>query len=101
MPLNYPDKAGFLTTTTAEITGLCNMETWYPAVVVCGIGTWRHVFTKKYHPGGNFDKYKCRIVFQGDRRYDFYCNKTYASCVMSETVRLILSVAATEDQVFV
>ena len=55
------------------------------------------VFTKKYHPDGSFDKYKSRIVFRGDRRYDLHANKTYAGTVMSETVRLMLSVAATED----
>ena len=55
------------------------------------------VFTKKYHPDGSFDKYKNRIVFRGDRWYDLYASKTYASTVMSETVRLMLSVAATED----
>ena len=78
--------------------------TWDPAEVlssepikISGIGMSRCVFTKKYHPDGTFDKYKCRIVFRGDRWYDLYCNKTYAGCVMSETVRLMLSVAAAED----
>ena len=36
-------------------------------------------------------------MFRGDRWYDLYANKTYAGTVMSETVRLMLSVAATED----
>ena len=62
------------------------------------IGMSKIVFTKKYHPGGSFDnKYKSREVFRGDRWYDLYANKTYAGRVMSETVRLLLSVAATED----
>ena len=104
MPLHHPDRAGFLAATTAEIKSLRDMETWDPAEVlspeqmkISGIGMSRCVFTKKYHPDGSFDKYKCRIVFRGDRWYDLYCNKTYAGCVMSETVRLLLSVAATED----
>ena len=36
-------------------------------------------------------------MFRGDRWYDLYANKTYAGTVMSETVRLMLSVAATEN----
>ena len=104
MPLQHQDRAGFLAATTAEIKSLRDMETWDPAeelsaeqMKISGIGMSRCVFTKKYHPDGTFDKYKCRIVFRGDRWYDLYCNKTYAGCVMSETVRLMLSVAATED----
>ena len=50
-----------------------------------------------FYSDGSFDKYKCRIMLRGDRWYDLYCNKTYAGCAMSETVRLLLSVAATED----
>ena len=104
MPLQHQDRAGFLAATTAEIKSLRDMETWDPAeelsaeqMKISGIGMSRCVFTKKYHPDGTFDKYKCRIVFRGVRWYDLYCNKTYAGCVMSETVRLMLSVAATED----
>ena len=104
MPESNPDRAGFLAATTAEIASLRDMETWDPAeelsaeqMKISGIGMSRCVFTKKYHPDGTFDKYKCRIVFRGDRWYDLYCNKTYAGCVMSETVRLMLSVAAVED----
>ena len=104
MPTSNPDRAGFLAATSAEIKSLRDMETWDPAeelspeqMKTSGIGMSRCVFTKKYHPDGSFDKYKCRIVFRGDRWYDLYCNKTYAGCVMSESVRLLLSVAAAED----
>ena len=54
------------------------------------------VFTKKYRPDGSFDKYKSRIVFRDDRLCRLYANKTYAGTVKSETVRLVLSVAATD-----
>ena len=63
---------------------------------ISGIGMSRCVFTKKYHPDVYFDKHKCRIVFRDDWWCDLYCKKTYAGCVMSETVRLMLSVAAAE-----
>ena len=104
MPESHPDRAGFLDATGTEIKGLCDMRTWDPEETLDAeqmkkskIGMSRCVFTKKYHPDGTFDKYKCRIVFRGDKWYDLYCNKTYAGCVMSETVRLLLAVAATED----
>ena len=104
MPTSNPDRAGFLDATADEIKSLRDMGTWDPEETLSEeqmktskIGMSRCVFTKKYHPDGTFDKYKCRIVFRGDRWYDLYLNKTYAGCVMSETVRLLLSVAATED----
>ena len=104
MSTSNPDRAGFLEATAAEIKSLRDMGTWDPEETLDAeqmktskIGMSRCVFTKKYHPDGTFDKYKCRIVFRGDRWYDLYNNKTYAGCVMSETVRLLLSVAATED----
>ena len=98
------DRAGFLEATAAEINSLRDMGTWDPdetldedQMKTSKVGMSRCVFSKKYHPDGTFDKYKCRIVFRGDKWYDLYCNKTYAGCVMSETVRLMLAVAATED----
>ena len=36
-------------------------------------------------------------MFRGDKWYDLCNNKTYAGCVMSVTVRLLLYVSATED----
>jgi hypothetical protein len=37
------------------------------------------------------------LVFRGDKWYDVYNNKTYAGTVMTESVRLLLAVAAAED----
>ncbi len=47
------------------------------------------VFSKKLHPDGTIDKYKCRLVFGCDRWVDFFNNKTY-----SGTVRLLFSILA-------
>ena len=60
------------------------------------IGTSKFVYTKKYHLDGSFDKYKARLVFRGDEWYDIFNNKMYAGTVMSESVRLLLDVAAAE-----
>ena len=104
MPMNHPDRTGFIESTTVEINSIRDMATYDPNEVldeaqmtISKIGMSKIVFTKKYHPDGSFDKYKSRIVFRGDRWYDLYANKTYAGSVMSETVRLMLSVAATKD----
>ena len=104
MPTDCQDRAGFIEATAAEIRSLRSMGTWDPTeelneaqMKISKVGMSRCVFTKKYHPDGTFDKYKCRVVFRGDRWYDLYSNKTYAGCVMSETVRLMLSIAACED----
>ena len=86
MPTNSSDRAKFLEATVAEIKSLRDMGTRDPdetldesQIKTSQIGMSRCVFTKKYHPDCTFDKYKCRVLFQGDR------------CVMSETVQLLLS----------
>ena len=61
------------------------------------VGMSKCVFTKKYYPDGIFDKYKCQKAFRCDRRYDLCHNKIYVGCVMSETVRAMLTVTTAED----
>ena len=99
-----PDKAGFRLSTTAEIKSWRDMGAYNPDEVLdpeqiklSKIGGSKFVFTKKYNPDGSFDKYKTRLVFRGERWFDIYNNETYAGTVMSETVRILLSVAATTD----
>ena len=80
------------------------MGTWDPKEVlseeqmkISKVSMSECVFIKKCHPDGTFDKYKCRVVFRGDMWYDLYNNRTYDGTVMSETVRLMLSIAAIAD----
>ena len=49
------------------------------------------------NPDGTLKKFKCRLVIRGDKWYDIYEMDTYASTVKSETVRICLAIAATED----
>ena len=49
------------------------------------------------NPDGTLKKFKCRLVIRGDKWYDIYESDTYASTVKSETVRICLAIAATED----
>jgi hypothetical protein len=64
------------------------------------VGLSKLIFSKKLHPDGSFDKYKCRLVFRGDRWVDFFNNKTYSGTVRSETVRLLFSILAETDYKF-
>ena len=55
------------------------------------------IYDKQFYPDGSFKKYKCRLVIRGDKWYDIYHMNTYASTVKSESVRMLLSIAAIED----
>jgi hypothetical protein len=55
------------------------------------------IFSKKYFADGTFDKYKCRIVFRGDRWKNTGRLSTYASSMEEDAFKLMVGVAATED----
>ena len=103
MALDNPDREGFIKATATEIASIRSMNTWDPAdnipltIPKSDIGCSKLVYDKKYHPDGTFDKYKARLVFRGDKWYDQYHNKTYAGTVMSESVRMLLAIAAAQD----
>ena len=74
MPTGNIVRAGFLEVMAAEIKSIRDMEKWDPQEALdeeqmktSKIGMSRCVFTKKYHPDGTFDMFKCRIKFRGDR----------------------------------
>jgi hypothetical protein len=48
----------------------------------------------KYHSDGSFDKWKCRIVFRGDRWINVHHIPTYASSADVKGLLLLLSLAA-------
>ena len=96
--MTHLDHARFIASTAAEIKNIHDMGIYDPDEVldesqmkIAKIGMSKIVSTNKYHPDGSFDKYKSRIAFRGDHWYGLYANKTYAGTVMSETVRLLLS----------
>ncbi len=55
------------------------------------------IYEKQYNPDGTFKKYKCRLVIRGDKWHDIYNMNKYASTVKSESVRMLLSIAAIEN----
>ena len=99
-----PDKAGYFAALASEIQSLKDMSVYQalppdviPTLPKNQIGSSKLIFTKKMHPDGTFDKFKCRLVFRGDRFVDAYNNKTYSGTVMSESVRLMFAIIAEDD----
>jgi hypothetical protein len=102
-----PDKQGYLTALQSELDSLRTRNVYNSSdnvdivnIPQNKIGTTKLIFSKKLHPDGTFDKYKCRLVFRGDRWVDFINNKTYSGTVRSETVRLLFSILAETDYEF-
>jgi hypothetical protein len=102
-----PDKQGYLTALQSELDSLRTMNVYGSSnklnivnIPQHKIGSSKLIFSKKLHPDGTFDKYKCRLVFRGDRWVDFFNNKTYSGTVRSETVRLLFSILAETDYEF-
>ncbi len=83
-----PDKQGYLTALQSELDSLRAMNVYNSSDTLDKINVPHHkigssklIFSKKLHPNGSFDKYKCRLVFRGDRWVDFFNNKTYSGTI--------------------
>lgn len=101
------DKQGYIQALHSELESLRTMNVYnstdlldIASVPQHKVGTSKLIFSKKLHPDGSFDKYKCRLVFRGDRWVDFFNNKTYSGTVRSETVRLLFSILAETNYEF-
>jgi hypothetical protein len=57
------------------------------------------VFDLKKLPDGSFDKFKCRIVVRGDRWKIVFEHETYAGTARSESIKIILAIAAELDMI--
>jgi hypothetical protein len=57
------------------------------------------VFDLKKLPDGSFDKFKCRIVVRGDRWKIVFEHDTYAGTARSESIKIILAIAAELDMI--
>jgi hypothetical protein len=60
------------------------------------IGDLMILFSVKHNADGSFDKYKCRIVFRGDRWNNVNHLSTYSSSAESDAINLIIATAASE-----
>ena len=88
-----------------EIQGLIDMKVWsntssiplsdIPADIIPLMST--SIFDTIYNPDGTFKKDKSRIVIRGDFWKNVFNILTYAGTVRSETVRVLLFIAAILD----
>ena len=61
------------------------------------IGDLMILWDAKYHADGTFDKWKCRIVFRGDKWINTTGMATYASSAESKALLVFLALVATLD----
>jgi hypothetical protein len=61
------------------------------------IGDLMLIFDKKFKPDGSFDKFKCRMVFRGDRWINKDNLSVYSTGVHIDALMLFLAIVATED----
>jgi hypothetical protein len=99
-------KQGYVSALHKELSNLHHMHTFSPvssteSVPKYKIGHSKLIFNKKFNADGSFNKYKCRLVFLGDRWIDYYNNKTYAGTVMSESINLLFSIVAERNMEFI
>ena len=55
------------------------------------------IFDKKFKPDGTFEKFKCRMVFRGDRWINKDNLSVYSTGVHIDALMLFLAIVATED----
>jgi hypothetical protein len=60
------------------------------------IGDLMLIFDKKFKPDGSFDKFKCRMVFRGDRWINKDNLSVYSTGVHIDVLMLFLAIMATE-----
>ena len=102
MPLGA-ERDGYLEAVRSEMASMASLNAFsdlsIPLVDIprSKIISSKFIFDAKFHPDGTFQKYKCRLVARGDRWIDHYNTKTFAGTVKSESVRLLLCIAAELD----
>ena len=100
---HYKDADHWFKATKSEVGSMFDNDVWEdPGVDINSIPKnlilpSMLIYDKQYNPDGSFKKYKCRLVCRGDKWYDIYNMNTYASTVKSESVRMMLAIAAIED----
>ena len=100
---HLPDKDKWIESTDIEFENMLRNTVWFEdgvdesTVPKNLILPSQLIFEKQFNPDGSLKKYKCRLVIRGDRWYDIYNMDTYASTVKSETVKICMAIAATED----
>ena len=93
----------WMSVTADELASMREMCVWHtPAIPFKDIPRNRIIpskiiFARKYNADGTFQKYKARLCARGDRWQDALGVETYAGTVKSESIKLLLGIAAEED----
>ena len=103
--MNHPEKAGFLPALIEEFNSWKGLGAIAPGaadidwanVDPSDIGDLMLIFDKKYRPDGTFEKYKCRMVFRGDRWKNKLNLPLSATGVHIDALLIFLAVVAAED----
>lgn len=83
-----------------ELTTLQALDTWEYVILPLGKHTVGHkwVFTVKYTPTGQLDKFKARLTAQGfSQVYGDDFLETFSPTMRSDSLRVLLAIAAHED----
>ena len=103
MPLGE-ERSGYIAAVRSEMASMTSMNAFsdlsnHPLSDIprSKIISSKFIFDAKFNPDGTFQTYKCRLVARGDRWIDHYDSKTFAGTVKSESVRLLLCIAAELD----
>jgi hypothetical protein len=98
------ERQGYLEAVSSELASMRSMNVFstdIPSEVSSipkgSIIPSKFIFDKKFHPDGTFNKYKARLCARGDRYVDHYNTSTFAGTVQSESVRMMLAIAAEQD----
>jgi hypothetical protein len=71
---------------------------WYHILVRANLVTGKWIFRHKLHADGSLDRYKARWVLRGfTQRPGFYYDETFSLVVKPATVRVVLSLALSQD----
>jgi hypothetical protein len=101
--LTHPESFGHLKSLDTELSALRNTDNLFvpedmnikdipPSAILQFIPIWQ----KKY-VGLNFDKFKCRMILLGNKWKNLYHEETYSGMTGMDTMKLVLSLAATRQ----
>jgi hypothetical protein len=89
--------------TSVELESLKKMSVWHTPLIPFydipkqKIIPSKIIFARKYNADGTFQKYKARLCARGDRWQEALGVETYAGTVKSESIKLLLGIAAEEN----
>jgi hypothetical protein len=93
----------WMNVTSVELESLKKMSVWHtPKIPFYDIPKQKIIpskiiFARKYNADGTFQKYKARLCARGDRWQEALGVETYAGTVKSESIKLLLGIAAEEN----